>query len=104
MNYIYVVLGMAVVTYLPRMLPLTLLSRKTIPKSLSDFLEYIPGAVLSALLLPSILMVNGEISVGISNPISIAAILAFPIALKTKDMFITVLFGMVVMMILGKLL
>lgn len=102
--YMYIILGMAFVTYLPRMLPLTLLSKKNIPDILTRFLGYIPVAVLSALLFPSIMMVDGKMSVGLSNHLSLAALLTFPVALKTKNMFATVLLGMVIVVIIGRVL
>ena len=54
MNYTYVLLSiliMALVTYLPRMLPLVLF-RKTIE---NQFMAYVPYAVLGAMTFPSIL-------------------------------------------------
>ena len=58
MNYTYVLLSiliMALVTYLPRMLPLVLF-RKTIENQfIKSFLAYVPSAVLGAMTFPSIL-------------------------------------------------
>ncbi len=58
MNYTYVLLSiliMALVTYLPRMLPLVLF-RKTIENQfIKSFLAYVPYAVLGAMTFPSIL-------------------------------------------------
>lgn len=58
MNYTYVLLSiliMALVTYLPRMLPLVLF-RKTIENQfIRSFLAYVPYAVLGAMTFPSIL-------------------------------------------------
>ena len=46
---------MALVTYLPRMLPLTFLKRKITNQFLRSFLEYVPYAVLAAMTFPAIL-------------------------------------------------
>ena len=58
MNYTYVLLSiliMALVTYLPRMLPLVLF-RKTIENQfIKSFLAYVPYAVLGGMTFPSIL-------------------------------------------------
>ena len=58
MNYTYVLLSiliMALVTYLPRMLPLVLF-RKTIENQfIKSFLAYVPYAVLGAMTFPGIL-------------------------------------------------
>ena len=46
--------GMAAVTFLPRFLPMALVSRIVIPDRAKTFLEYVPVAVLSALIFPAI--------------------------------------------------
>ncbi|HEY8463663.1 MAG TPA: AzlD domain-containing protein [Bacillota bacterium] len=46
---------MAVVTYLPRVLPLAVLSRRIKSKFIKSFLHYLPFAVLGAMTFPAIL-------------------------------------------------
>jgi branched-subunit amino acid transport protein len=94
LNYLYLIFAMGIVTYIPRMLPATLLSKRKIPELFIKFLGFVPTAVLSALLFPSVLMVENKLSIGISNPLFFAALLTFPLAYKTKNMFVTVLLGM----------
>jgi len=93
-NYLYLILAMGLVTYLPRMLPATLLSKRKIPGFFVKFLSYVPTAVLAALLFPGVLMVDNKLNIGPSNPLFIAAMITLPIAYKTKNMFATVLVGM----------
>ncbi len=52
---IIAVLVMALVTYIPRALPLTLYRRKIKSPWLKSFLYYVPYAVLGAMVFPSIL-------------------------------------------------
>lgn len=57
-NYIYVftaIAVMAIVTYITRMLPLTLMRRKIENRFIRSFLYYVPYAVLAAMTLPGIL-------------------------------------------------
>lgn len=103
MGYIYLIVGMGIVTYLPRMMPATVLSRKKLPKLLIKFLSYIPAAVLSALFFPSVLLSGHEINLGVSNPLFVTSLLTFPIAYKTRNMFLTVIFGMVIIVILNNI-
>jgi branched-subunit amino acid transport protein len=63
-SYIALVVGMGVVTYIPRMLPMTVLKRVTIAPRLRRFLENIPYAMLGALIFPGILTVNENPLVG----------------------------------------
>jgi len=53
------VLGMGIVTYLPRWIPLIFLSRRRLPEWLRQWLDFILAAVLSALILPA-LVTTGE--------------------------------------------
>ena len=46
------ILGMIVVTYLPRLIPFILMGNKKIPKKFEEFLNYIPYAALGALIIP----------------------------------------------------
>jgi branched-subunit amino acid transport protein len=53
-NFLWYLLVMAGVTYLIRMLPLTLVRRKIRNAFLRSFLYYVPYAVLSAMTVPAI--------------------------------------------------
>ena len=50
-----IVVAMALVTYLPRMIPMVFLDRAFLPPSLRRFLEFIPYTVLASLIFPGIL-------------------------------------------------
>lgn len=53
MNNIWmIILGMTVVTYIPRVLPFFLLQGKEVPSKLKQFLEYVPYTALGALIIP----------------------------------------------------
>ena len=54
-NVFLIIIGMALVTYVPRLLPFTLLKNKTPSKYLGRFLKLIPYTALGALILPGIL-------------------------------------------------
>jgi len=53
-EYYYIVLGMGLVTFLPRFIPVYFLSGRTLPGWFIEWLDLIPAAVLSALLLPEL--------------------------------------------------
>ncbi|AEE91744.1 AzlD domain-containing protein [Tepidanaerobacter acetatoxydans] len=94
LGYIYLVIAMGIVTYLPRMLPATLLSNRKIPEFFIKFLRFVPAAVLSALFFPGVIMAENKLNITFSNPLLLASLLTFPIAYKTRNMFATVLSGM----------
>jgi branched-subunit amino acid transport protein len=61
------IIGMALVTYLPRLIPLLALSGKYLPQPVVAWLRHVPPAVLAAMLLPIILMPEGTITLGLKT-------------------------------------
>ncbi len=104
LNYLGLVFAIGLVTYIPRMLPATLLSKRKIPKLFIKFLGFVPVAALAALFFPGVLIINNELNIGISNPLFLTALLVFPIAYKTKDMFTTMLLGMGILVLIDHLM
>lgn len=95
---------MMLVTYLPRMLPLVVLSKINIPPLILRWLKFIPVAVLSALLGPEILMGSGGVDFSWNNIFLLAALPSFLVAYKTKNLFYTVFMGMGMVVLLGKIM
>jgi len=93
---IWLFLGMFFVTYLPRVLPLTILSRVTLPRFIIDVLGYVPIAILSALLIPSLIMSDGNIDFSLNNSLLIAGILTAIISIFTKKLVLIVVFGIII--------
>ena len=94
---------MAVVTYLPRFLPMYVLTRLEIPPLVIAWLRYVPVAVLAALVVPGILTVNGQITISPANHYLLASLLAFLVAWRYKNMMLTVTIGMAAVLILQNL-
>lgn len=95
--------GMMLVTAIPRILPLVLISASSIPGWVRTWLQYIPVAVLAALLFPSLLMANGEFHLAADNLFLWAAIPSFWIARRTRSMLAAVAVGLLVVSV-GRLL
>lgn len=79
---------MAAVTYLIRMLPLTLIRRRIESRFIRSFLYYVPYATLSAMTFPAILSATG-------SPISAALgfIAALLLAFRGKSLLTVALFA-----------
>lgn len=57
----WIILAMALVTYVPRVLPFLMIQEKPLPKKLKAFLDYVPISVLGALIIPgSIESIEGK--------------------------------------------
>ncbi len=67
MNNIKIILGMMIVTFIPRYLPFLAFSKLNIPRPLKKLLRYIPPATLGALILP------GAITAIPSHPLATTA-------------------------------
>ncbi|MEW8978549.1 MAG: AzlD domain-containing protein [Symbiobacterium sp.] len=93
-------LGMALVTYLPRMLPIVALSRFQLPPLLLKWLQFIPAAVLSALLAQGLLLDGARLSLPPANPALLAALPAFAVAIWTRSLMGTVVVGIAAMALL----
>jgi branched-subunit amino acid transport protein len=89
------ILGMAAVTAVPRILPVWLLADRRLPAIVERWLKYVPVTVLSALLMPSILIPEGAIDLGFSNLYFWAALPTLWIGWKTRSLFGAVIAGMV---------
>ncbi|HLO12973.1 MAG TPA: AzlD domain-containing protein [Pseudoneobacillus sp.] len=62
---LWLIIGMGVVTYLPRMLPFVLFKGKELPPFLQGVLKNVPFATLGALIFPGILLIQQDIWYGI---------------------------------------
>jgi branched-subunit amino acid transport protein len=108
---LFTIVGMGLVTYLPRLIPLLVLARRSgdgvagnpLPAWLTHWLSYVPAAVLAAMLLPSLLLVEGRANLAWDNLYLWAALPTAWIAWKTRSLVGAVLAGMAVVAV-GRLL
>jgi len=85
--YWWTLLGMTLVTYIPRAFPLTFLEGKELPPIVSGVLSNIPFAVLGALIFPAILYVQqGNLLFGL-----IGTVVAFSLAYLFSNVMVVVL-------------
>jgi branched-subunit amino acid transport protein len=60
-----IILGMAVVTFIPRLLPFVSLNNEKLPPKVKGVLKNIPFAILGALIFPGVFTVHTDIRAGI---------------------------------------
>jgi len=95
-DYVFMILGMGMVTYVPRWLPLIFLSRQQLPQWLVDWLDFIPVAILSALLAPLLLTSGADPHLDFGRAELLAAVPTFAVAFWTRSLGGTVLAGMLI--------
>ncbi|MGE7622526.1 AzlD domain-containing protein [Viridibacillus sp. NPDC096237] len=85
--YWWMLIGMAIVTYVPRAIPLTFLEGKELPPIISGILQNIPYAILGAMIFPAILLIKeGDILFGL-----VGTVTAFAIAFAGANVIIVVI-------------
>ncbi|KOP68716.1 branched-chain amino acid ABC transporter [Bacillus sp. FJAT-18019] len=87
------IIGCAVVTLIPRVLPLMIFSKLRIPDLMIRWLDHVPVAVMGALLAQELLVSDGRVNPGAHTLELMAAVPAFLTAFLTKSLFATVIVG-----------
>jgi branched-subunit amino acid transport protein len=93
-EYLLLIIGMGLVTYIPRYLPLFLLAKRELPRWLIEWLDMIPVAILSALVFSELFLSGNPRHLELTSAKSLAAIPAFFVAIKTRSLGWTVISGM----------
>lgn len=83
---VWMIIGMGVVTYIPRMLPFVLFRGKELPVVIQGILKNVPYATLGALIFPGILFIQEDIWYGL-----LGAVVAFGIAFLGANVIVVVL-------------
>ena len=99
-----IILGSALVTFLPRVVPLMVLSRMELPEWGIRWLNYVPISVMAALVGQELFVHDGQLASLWTNVELLAAIPTVLVAIKTRSLLGTVVAGMISIMILRYLL
>lgn len=90
---VMMIIGMAVVTYIPRMLPFVMFRGKELPAFIQGILRNVPHATLGALIFPAVILIND------GNPLFgiVGAAAAFLLAFLGANVIVVVLGSIVVL-------
>ncbi|MEC0239043.1 AzlD domain-containing protein [Paenibacillus dokdonensis] len=94
-----IIFGSALVTFLPRVLPLMVLSRVELPEWAIRWLNYVPISVMAALVGQELFVQGGRFFL-LNNVELLAAIPTVLVAMKTRSLLGTVVTGMISIMAL----
>ena len=95
-----IILGSAAVTFVPRVLPLMVMSRFALPEWVMKWLGYVPVAVMAAMVAQEVLTQNGQLALRPDHPELWAAVLALLAAILSRSLLVTVLSGVIALMLL----
>ncbi|MAS35842.1 MAG: branched-chain amino acid transport [Anaerolineaceae bacterium] len=99
MNELLLVAGMALVTVAIRYPTMAIFGRIPLPDALIRALRYVPVAVLTAIIVPLMIMPDGEVALSLDNAFLIGGIAATVIAWRTKNLLLTIVLGMAIFLI-----
>lgn len=89
MKYFSLILGMALVTYLPRFIPLVVISKRQLNERFRLFLVYIPFTSLSILMARGVLTASSDMKI----PTIVGVIVASLLAYTQKNVILSVVGG-----------
>ncbi|HEL9598291.1 TPA: AzlD domain-containing protein [Streptococcus suis] len=92
-SILLIILASALVTWLPRILPFVLTQNKSLPPKLVKFLSFLPITIIFALTLSSIMDEKVGTLPSLLPVESLALIPTFWVVLKTKNILLAVLVG-----------
>lgn len=93
-NALLLATGLAVLlTLLAKLAPITLLNGAKLPPILKEWLDYVPVAVMAALVGPDIFIYEGQLNLGASNLFLLVSLPTLLVAWKTGNYFITIACG-----------
>jgi branched-subunit amino acid transport protein len=88
------ILVMGVVTYAIRLSMFVLHGRVQLPDWLMRALNYVPAAVLTAIIVPEMVLPNGTLDLSLGNERLLAGLVAIAVAWRTRNVIFTVIAGM----------
>jgi branched-subunit amino acid transport protein len=101
--WLTVLLG-GLITYAERLSLIVPMGRVTLPPVLVRGLRFVPPAVLTAIIVPELLLPRGELDFSLGNARLLAGVLAAVIAWWSRNVILTVVSGMVTLWVLTALL
>lgn len=93
MNEVILILGMMAVTFGVRYVPLLIVGRIVLPDSVIRALRFVPVAVLTAIIMPAMVMPQGSLDLSLTNAYLVAGIIAILISWRTKNLLLTIVLG-----------
>jgi branched-subunit amino acid transport protein len=95
MNEFLLIFGMALVTFAVRYPVLAIFGRLNLPESVMRALRYVPVAVLTAIIVPGMVLPGGSVDLSLNNAYLVAGVVSMGIAWYTRKLLPTIALGMV---------
>ncbi|MDR7078572.1 branched-subunit amino acid transport protein [Neobacillus niacini] len=96
LSILFIILGCAIVTFIPRIIPFIVIRNIKLPKIVVKWLSYIPICIFAALIVDSFI-IDDESLLSIDWSVLAAIIPTLIVAIWTKSLAVTVIVGIVCM-------
>lgn len=93
------ILGLAATSLGARGSFILFLTRFEVPRPVQRALRFVPAAVFTALLVPELVFAGGTLRLGLDNAKLLAALVAAPVAWRTRSTTATILVGMAALLV-----
>lgn len=100
MNAWLIIIVGGLITFAMRLSFIYFFGRIEIPAALRRSLRFVPPAVLSAIILPELLLPAGHLDLSLGNHRWLAGLVAILVAWRTRNTLLAILAGMVALLIL----
>ncbi len=104
LTMVLAIIGMGLITFLIRLSLFLLPERVTLAPWMLRALRYVPAAVLSAIIVPELLLPGGTLDISLGNEHLLAGAMAAVVAWRTRNILLTVGVGLGLLWILQALL
>lgn len=91
--------GLAVVALFARGVFILPGSRMQMPPTIERMLRYAPAAALVAIIVPDLFRIDGTVTLTVVNPRVVAGAVAFVVAAATRNIILTIVCGMAVLVL-----
>ncbi|URN96385.1 MAG: AzlD domain-containing protein [Candidatus Pristimantibacillus lignocellulolyticus] len=98
-TFLWIVIGCAIVTWIPRIVPFILVKKVELPEVIMKWLSYIPICILTALIVEHVWIVDGTgiSAISIDLPFIYALLPTVIVAIWSRSLSLTVLIGVIAM-------
>lgn len=95
MNQFLLILGMAFVTFAVRYPVVAMSGKIKLSPQFLQILRYVPPTVLTAIVVPAILMPDNELLIALTNSRLVGAVIAIIVGFWQKNLLLTIVVGMI---------
>lgn len=97
MNIWLILIVIGLITFAIRLSFIALWGRIVVPPALQRGLRFVPPAVLSAIILPEVVLRDNQLALTLANGRLIAGVVAVLVAWRTRSALLTIAAGMIVL-------